>query len=254
MKTLFITIVGILYSVSIFADCMANGLSVFPTTKTLSQNSIIILDGYAQSQNVIKGLNIKFPVYLKSGDKIVKLLVVEIHTGQFNITQAILKPEKQLEAGLEYTMFIDNLPEDESLYHYNTETKEREPIQYKILEKVDNDKPIIVSKPKEVKKTFRQYGCGPATYVIFDYSIKDSSVIIIKATVKNLKTGRETTYYIKPSDNQISIGHGMCSGAFKFDDSLEYEIEFSFMDASGNMANWTGERINFTKPTYANQE
>ena len=42
----------------------------------------------------------------------------------------------------------------------------------------------------------------------------------------------------------------MCSGAFDFEEnSNNYEVEFSFMDASGNLTSWTGERIKFTKPT-----
>jgi hypothetical protein len=41
----------------------------------------------------------------------------------------------------------------------------------------------------------------------------------------------------------------MCSGAFEYDESNDYEIEFSFMDASGNVKNWTGDRIKFTRPT-----
>ncbi len=73
--------------------------------------------------------------------------------------------------------------------------------------------------------------------------------MLIKTTVKNLKTGKETTYYIQPEEGKINVGHDMCSGAFDFDDSENYEVGFSFMDASGNLTEWTGDRIKFTKPT-----
>ena len=85
--------------------------------------------------------------------------------------------------------------------------------------------------------------------VNFDFPIKDSSEVIIKTTVKNIKSGIKTTYYIAPQNNQIGVGHGMCSGAFTYDDNPDYEVEFTFMDASGNTTTWTGERIQFTKPT-----
>jgi hypothetical protein len=64
-----------------------------------------------------------------------------------------------------------------------------------------------------------------------------------------VKTGKETSYYIVPDSDKIYVGHGMCSGAFVFDEGNNYELEFTFMDASGNFTSWTGERIKFTKPS-----
>ena len=45
------------------------------------------------------------------------------------------------------------------------------------------------------------------------------------------------------------VGHARCSGAFNFENGNNFEVEFSFMDASGNSTVWTGQRIKFTKPT-----
>ncbi len=46
----------------------------------------------------------------------------------------------------------------------------------------------------------------------------------------------------------------MCSGAFDFEEGDNYEIEFSIIDASGNLTAWTGDRIKFTKPTDTNTD
>jgi hypothetical protein len=67
-----------------------------------------------------------------------------------------------------------------------------------------------------------------------------------------IESGNETSYYVEPVKGNLNIGHGMCSGAFNFDEGDDYEIEFSIMDESGNMTAWTGDRIKFTKPTYKN--
>ena len=88
--------------------------------------------------------------------------------------------------------------------------------------------------------------------VDFDFPVTDSSEVTIKTTVKNIKSRIETTYFIMPRNNQIIVGHGMCSGAFTFDESNDYEVEFSFMDSSGNQTSWVGDRIKFTKPTDKN--
>ena len=249
MKQLLTIIIGLFWTVTSYADCAGTGLWVFPSGQTIKQNSIFILDGYAESQHVILGLNKKHNIYLKSGNKKIKLLVTEIRVGQFFLTQAVLKPETELEAGIEYTMFIDSLPKYESFNKYNRTTKKYEPVSYKVIAGKDTEKPQLLTKPKELKKTLVYYGCGPSIHVVFSNPAKDISDIIVKTTVKNLKTGKETTYYIEPDGDKIKVGHGMCSGAFVFDDSTNYEVEFSFMDSCGNLTTWAGERIKFTKPT-----
>jgi hypothetical protein len=249
MKRLLTILLGLFWTAYIYADCSGEGLHIFPIGQTISQNSIFVLDGYALSQQVILELNRKYPIYLKSGNKKVKLIVKEICIGQFELTQAILYPEAQLETEFEYELFIDNLPERESLKRYNEKTNEYEQIKYTVVNVIDTDKPVLTSRPKEIDKSFEVYGCGPAMSVNFDFPVKDNSEIIVKTTVKNIKSRIETTYYIVPHNSQITVGHGMCSGAFTYDDSNDYEAEFSFMDASGNLTGWTGERIKFTKPT-----
>jgi hypothetical protein len=77
--------------------------------------------------------------------------------------------------------------------------------------------------------------------------------IIENAKFRNLKTRKETTYYVEPNLEVINVGHGMCSGAFTYDAADEqYEIEFTYMDSSGNLTPWTGQRIKFNKPTAEN--
>lgn len=250
MKQLLSILIGLFCTVTVYADCAGEGLWIFPSGQTIKQNSIFILDGYAESQKVILGLNKKHNIYLKSGNKKIKLIVAEICVGQFYLTQAVLKPETELEAGLEYTMYIDNLPEYERFNKYNKKTQKYEQVTYKVVAEIDNEKPQLTTKPKELKKTLVHYGCGPSIHVIFSSPIKDNSDVIVKTTLKNPKTGIETTYYIQPDGDKIKVGHGMCSGAFNFEDKgNNYEVEFSFMDASGNLTAWIGERIKFSKPT-----
>ena len=248
MKKLLLIIAGLFLTASVYADCAWTGLWVFPNGQTIKQNSIFILDGYLESQKVILELNRKYNIYLMSGQKKVKLLVAETCVGQFELTQAVLRPETELVAGLEYTMVIDSLPQYESIKKYNYTTHKYEPLTYKVIAEKDMEKPQLSARPKELKKSLEYFGCGPAIYVVFSNPAKDKSDIIVKTTVKSLKTGKETTYYVKPDGDKINVGHGMCSGAFEFDDGNKYEVAFSFMDSSGNLTAWTGKRIKFTRP------
>ncbi len=206
-----------------------------------------MIEGYAESQKVILGLNNTYNIYLKSGNKKIKLLVTNTYIGQFHLTQAFLKPETKLEVGIEYTIYIDSLPDFEIFQKYNKNLEKNEVAKYKVIDKNDLDIPIISKKSKLLRKEYFELGCGPVILAIFNYPVKDSSEILARATVKNLKTGIETTYFLKPKEGEINVGHGMCSGAFKFENGNKFEVEFTFMDASGNLTS-SVKRIKFSKP------
>ncbi len=249
MKNIFIIILGTFFTITSYADCAWSGLWVIPTGQTVKQNSIFIVTGYGGSQKVILELNKKHKIYLKNGYDYIKLMVIDTCVGQFALTQAVLKPEVELTAGVKYTMYIDGLPDSDQLKRYNNNTKQYEPVTYFVNNEKDTEKPVLTALPKEIDKSYALYGCGPAQHVIFDLPVKDNSDIIIKGTVKNLGSKKETTFYISPNKDRIEIGHGMCSGAFTFDDSKNYEVKFSFMDTSGNITDMSGDAIPFTKPT-----
>jgi hypothetical protein len=249
MKIILTAIVSILLIANLNAMCAWNGLSAFPSGKTIRPNSIIVIDGYEASQEIVKGLKEKYPVYLVSEKDKIKLTVKEILVGQFNITQAVLTPETNLTLGLNYKLVIDKLPNDEFLGRWNSELKINEPIVYTVVMSPDTTNPIFYSQPREIKKTLFYLGCGPSVNVLFDCNVIDSSEYLVKATVKNLKSRNETSYFLVPSNGVLKIGHDMCSGAFKLEDGDNFEIEFAIMDASGNYTAWIGDRIKFTKPT-----
>lgn len=248
MKKVLALFIGFLVTYSAFADCTFNGLYVYPGGKTIKQNSIFIITGYGASQEVILGLNKKHDVFLKSGDTKIKLLVTETHVGQFYLTQALLKPETELVPGQDYQILIDNLPEYEQLGNFNRSTRKTEPYSYQVLALKDIEKPQISTQPKLIRKTFVHYGCGPEVYAIFSKPVTDTPDLIVKTTLKDLISKKKTTFYINPVGNEIMVGHDMCSGEFNLELGYNYEIEFSFMDSSGNLTNWTGKKIRFIRP------
>jgi hypothetical protein len=71
---------------------------------------------------------------------------------------------------------------------------------------------------------------------------------MVKAVVKNLKTGSTTAYYLHPKVDQVSVGHGMCSGGFYFNEGTDYEVTFALMDASGNQSKGYSNPVRFTRP------
>jgi hypothetical protein len=155
-----------------------------------------------------------------------------------------------LEPGKEYELVIDSLPAYESpMTRWDPITKTYQPIKWTVAQEADFISPNWNTRPIETKKSLVYYGCGPATFVHFSCKVQDQSPILVKTSVTNITTKKVTSYYLIPNDTTVWIGHGMCSGAFEFNQGDTYEISFDLMDACGNFTMWTEKKIQFTKPT-----
>lgn len=240
MKKIILIFIYQISYFNLFADCKNSYITVFPNKSNIAKNSIFIIEAYGESESLINQLNKKHKIYLQSGNKKVNLIVKEILKGAKFISQAKLQPEKILEVGLSYQLIIDSLNSEMSSFF-------SQPI-YNVTKPMDLIKPIILSKPKYKNKALKQYGCGPEAYVNFTFNVKDSSELIVKTILKNLKTGKIYIYYLIPKDNEVSVGYGMCSGAFNLEEGYNYEVKFYFSDASGNGTKWKNKGIQFTAP------
>lgn len=119
---------------------------------------------------------------------------------------------------------------------------------FKISNTVDTLIPTFNSIPIEQKKTLVYYGCGPASWVYFSILGQDKSELFVRANVMNRTTGKTITYILCIENGLTKVGHGMCSGAFSFDNGDNFEVTFQLFDQSGNKSAMT-KTIDFTKPT-----
>ena len=244
-------IVLALLSISItftYAKCSSSGIWCWPNQRNIKTNAIFILNFYDHSQSIVSQIGKKHSIYLRSGKQKLPLIIKEIHKGAFKITQILLKPLYPLIAGIEYEIFIDSLPEYSSIEKFNPETNRLETAKWIVSNCMDTESPVWTEWPTCISKTMVAYGCGPAKWVNFSFGYRDSSDILIKAIVKSLQTKKETTYYLQKVDNKVKIGHGMCSGAFYFNQGNKYEVTFSLMDQSGNVSKHNPKPITFSRP------
>jgi len=249
MQKLLLLITFLCSSIIAKPMCSMSGISTWPATGTVKANPIFILTFYELSRQIVPGLNKQYAVYLRSGNQRVPLIITETCTGQFRLTQVILKPAKKLTPGREYELVIDSLPKYESALKWNSRLNKPEPTKWKVLKEEDNALPDWTVLPKYQSKSIMYFGCGPSVSVVFNYAANETG-LLVKTTVQNIRTGKYTTYYLESSDAKtISVGHGMCSGAFDFVDGDEYEASFVLMDGSGNVGCTPSTPIRFTGPT-----
>ena len=250
MKKCILILILFLATIEGFSSCLSSGLYFWPNKQTINHNSIFVIEGYATSQKIVSGLGTTYKVFLKSGKQKIKLNVQEMLVGQYHLTQAILKPATALFIGQEYELVIENLGDLENqVYKFNDSTRQREKIKWTVTSNIDTTLPSWTNKPTFNDGSYMEAGCGPIVFANFAFSASDISEYLIKTTLKNKSTGIETTYYLKADDKVISVGRGMCSGAFNFEGGDKFEVEFSLFDSSGNLTKWTGDRIEFKRPT-----
>ncbi|MES2374685.1 MAG: hypothetical protein V4557_19065 [Bacteroidota bacterium] len=235
------------------SECASGIISCWPGYSPIKKNAVFVITFYGTSQNIVSQIDSKNHIYLKSGDEKLPLLIKEIHKGEFRLTQVLLKPASELTEGSVYEIFIDSLPPYEVLIGWNPQTKKYARPRWEVSNKRGTENPKWLKTPTYDSKSVTEFGCGPGKTVNFNFQAGNSSGILIKTTVKSLQTLKETTFYLDKEEDQIRVGHGMCDGAFHFDDGDKYEVSFQLMDQSGNLSTKNAKPIRFSRPTITTQ-
>lgn len=224
-------------STNLVAKCAGSHLTFFPFGEEIKQNTIFMVEGY-RYEEIINGLNKKYPIYLRSGNQKVKLVIFDKQIGEYGLSQVLMKPIEILKTGTEYEIVIENFPVHEPLHKSKTEVFRK----WKVKFGMDTDPPKFKEYPKEVNRESAFYGCGPAVFVNFSCKVNENSGYLVKTVLKNLTTGSIKVYYLTSQNDIVEVGHNMCSGAFALKSEENYEVAFSLIDASGN-ENLTGQKI-----------
>jgi len=76
-------------------------------------------------------------------------------------------------------------------------------------------------------------GCGPSANALFELKKNYTSETWFKTELMDLSDNSLQTYIITESTNFINVGHGMCSGPFKFGKSSTYQVRLTPMLCNG---------------------
>ncbi len=232
MKNFVLLLLLTFGSETVVADCSMSGITFFPEEREIGLNSKFIIQGYALSQKTINSFKNK-KVYLESETgELIELNLEEIHVGQMQLTQAIFCSYTELKPNTKYFInYADQSKNEkrESVYWRTTDKKELEPLKSNL--KIEFEKTEVI-----------HYGCGPVANAIFVIKNNPKSEIWYKTEVVDLSSDVKKTFYIKAQNAKLNVGHGMCSGAFRFKNKGKYKVRFTPMNTEGKSlktTDWT---------------
>ena len=162
MKKLNLLLIFLAIATNLMAKCGGSELSFFPFGEEIMQNSIFMVEG-VKYESIIDSLNKKYPIYLRSGNQKVKLVIFEKQIGQYGLSQVLLKPTELLKPNTEYEIVIENFPLKEPLGKKKTQVFKK----WKVKMGKDDEAPKFKEYPKEIEKVSKMLGCGPEIFVNF---------------------------------------------------------------------------------------
>lgn len=235
MKKIILLLFLIFGIKSAFAECAMSAMSFFPETKEISLNSKFIIQGYAYSQNTINSFKNR-KVYLESENgELIELNLQEFYTGQMQLTQAIFCPISELKPNTKYFLKYSDQTENEEneMKQYNKEKKISEKVYW-----ITTDKRELETLNSNLNIEFENtevihYGCGPSANAIFNVNNKLESEIWYKTEVVDLSTNNTKVFYINEWNGKLNVGHGMCAGAFTYNNKSKYKVRFTPMNTDG---------------------
>jgi len=235
MKKIVLLLLVVFGIKSSFAECSMSGMQFFPEQKEISLNSMFIIQGYAFSQKTISSFKERI-VYLESEiGELIELNLQEFYTGQMQLTQAIFCPTSELKPNTKYFLKYSDQTENDGreMKQYNREKKVREKVYWKTTDKKAVENLNSNLSVEFVDTEVIHYGCGPSANAIYNVKNKSESEIWYKTEVINLSTSDKKTFYIKEWNGKLNVGHGMCSGAFTYNNKGKYKVRFTPMNADG---------------------
>ena len=213
-----------LISASGFSVRISGSLYVFPRGENIPVKPVFVLNGVHDSKEILEGLNIRYPIYLKGPNQIIPLRVLKkLNCGE-DILQVTVKPIFTLSKNTNYVMVIDSLSE----YHQNFIPKNA--LEWKTSSIDDNNKPKWIQYPEYKHLCIGYKGLN----LVFCYRSSEESALGILVKAKNEFTGQLSEFIVSGKiKNTIYISPFSLS-QLKVD--INHTFYLSLMDEAGNLS------------------
>lgn len=233
----FVAAIGALDLGTAAADCASSSpphplapAAVLPT------NASIVVERFNVSGGLRPALE-KGSLSLAGPGGPVPLRLTTAYAGGMFMEQAVLVPAKALQANGQYQLQLPGAPK---------------PFSLQVGAQADTTPPVWRTAPQVRESSYTRMGCGPSIGVAIEVPVSDESQqVFVLAQVRPLDAPKEepARYLLTPQKGKISLGHGMCSGAFKLKPKARYEVKLVAVDLAGNETPAPGAPLNILGPS-----
>lgn len=226
------------------AQCKETSLRAWPYGDAIQINPVIVLMGYSDAEHLIFELNKKHQAFLENREtnELIPLIVKEFFYGQFNISQALLKPESALTPGQTYDLVIQNLNDSITIPRkWHRASKRFVQASWRAVDAYDSLSPSWKKEPREKDKEVVHMGCQAQRFVIYQYETNETDEHLLRTELSS-PGGKTFTCLLLPDGGEVRVGHGECVGEFFLENETKYKVNFRVMDSSGHLSGSSRER------------
>ncbi len=224
------------------SKCASGWAWVYPGSGQVPMNAVFILEGYGGFRRAVESMEER-SAYLQSGDDRVFLIPRRVYHGQMGRGLVVLDPERPLKAGETYKIYAPSIEPGALGY----------PVAYEwnVLPMEDKQAPALLSDPRVVDRRHIPYGCGPEVEIDVRVETTDGHALFAEVELRKIEKPEKKppTYLLPVRSGLFTIGHDMCSGAFKLSPGVEYEARITLVDAAGNRSPDAVGRCTFFGPS-----
>jgi hypothetical protein len=248
----FLCLLALLLPRIVLAKCANQSLSVWPPLDhSLPANGQVVLQGYGKFEGPVASISQRSPRLVAEKDE-VPLRVIAVYRGEYGLSQAVLQPERPLQPGQHYALRLTQ-PEGASAPVLPTETWWESKSRYAPIAwtatAADTKPPRWREVPRKNGEDVEQFGCGPAIHAFVAASVdEDGPAVQVLAEVRRDDGDEPVRFRLPVSKEQVAIGHGMCSGAFRLEEGVRYTVRLVAVDMAGNESPAPGDPVRFEGP------
>jgi hypothetical protein len=222
------------------AKCGSRALEVWPRPgATIAPAERLILEGYGGSQPFVATLSSRSPELVPEvpGRAAVPLRVIATYYGERGITQSVLVPSQPLRVNTRYRLDAQGLGQHK-FGRWSWEVRDR----------AAGLPPAWTSAPSAAGGDHVRFGCGPARHAYIEAGLRGDDVWVRVGVRAAGQKGPSREFLLRMKDGRLSIGHGMCSGAYKLLPGVAYQVTLVAVDAFGREASASGGPVRVQGP------
>lgn len=222
------------------ADCAASAppSPLLEPDRILPINTRIVVERYdvrGGLRQVMGGSSLG-PV---GGGAPVPLRIETAFTGEMHKEQVVLVPARALSANSQYQLRLPGAPK---------------PFPVRIGATADTTPPVWREAPRVHESHYTPFGCGPAVGVAIEVQVRDDGPqLFVRASVvasdRATEGPRPVSYMLVPQNSRITIGHDMCSGEFRLQRKIRYQVQLTAVDLAGNETPAPGPPLTIVGPS-----